>query len=82
MNKKIKKHYKVYYIGEGTGCYAKDYCKILIGETWAVSDKKACSNVRYQNRNKENPNGGYNYNTLGDRLEEGFVIFKYVAEEC
>lgn len=78
---KVKRKYSVYYIGKGTGCYAQDYCKIYLGDTWAVSKEKACSNVRYRNRNKELPNGGYKNDILSDYAGEGVVSFEYEAEE-
>ena len=77
---KVKKHYNVYYVGKGNGCYAEDYCKVFLRDTWAVSEKKACSQVRWSYKSKNNPNGGYSINILGDRLEEGFVTFTYKAE--
>ena len=77
---KVKKHYNVYYVGKGFGCYAEDYCKVFLGDTWAVSEKKACSQVRWRHRNKNNPNGGYSTDILGDRKDEGMVMFKYIAE--
>lgn len=77
---KVKKHYNVYYVGKGFGCYAKDYCKVFLGDTWAVSEKKACSQVRWRYRNKNNPNGGYSTDILGDCKDEGMVMFEYIAE--
>lgn len=76
-----KKHYKVYYVGKGTGCYAEDYQKTYLGETWAISPEKACSNVRFRFRDKTHPNGGYSYDILGDRLDDGEVFFTYEAIE-
>lgn len=76
-----KKHYEVYYVGEGTGCYAKDYKKIYIGDTWATSEKKACSNVRFRLRDKNNPNGGYSTDIMGDSEGMGYVKFRYEAIE-
>jgi hypothetical protein len=80
QKEKVLNVYNVYYIGKGNGCYAEDYCKTFVGRTKAVSPEKACSQVRWRNRNKNNPNGGYSINVLGDRLEEGFVTFTYKAE--
>ena len=77
----MKRHYEVYYIGKGTGCYAEKYKKIFLGETWAVSPEKACSNVRYRNRDKKHPNGGYSCDILGDCLDDGEVLFTYEAVE-
>lgn len=78
---KPKRHYEVYYVGKGSGCYAKDYQKTYLGDVWAVSEKQACSFMRYRYRTKEFPNGGYRNNYLGDRLDEGEVCFTYEAEE-
>lgn len=77
----MKKHYEVYYVGRGFGCYAKDYQKTYLGDTWAVSPEKACNNVRYRYRDKNHPNGGYSYDILGDCLDEGEVLFTYEAVE-
>ena len=77
--KSNKKHYAVYYVGHGDGCYAKDYCNVFLGETWAVSPEKACSNVRYRMRDDKYPHGGYGYDSIGDRCEEGSVFFEFEA---
>lgn len=79
--KKTKKHYNVYYIGTGNGCYTENYSKTFLGDVWAVSEEQACNYVRYRYRDKERPNGGYSIDILGDRLDEGMVVFKYIAEE-
>lgn len=78
---KPKKHYAVYYIGKCTGVYAEDYQKTYLGDVWAVSEKQACSWVRYRYRDKQNPNGGYAKDIMGDYMDEGFVTFSYKAEE-
>lgn len=74
-----KHHFDVYYVGKGEGCYAKEYCREYIGSTYATSAAQACSNVRYRNRTKEQPNGGYSHEILGDSMDMGFVIFSYEA---
>ncbi len=79
--KKPKKHYDVYYVGKGNGCYAEDYKKIYLGDVWAVSEKQACNFVRYRMRDKKNPHGGYAKEVLGDCQDEGFVEFRYKAVE-
>lgn len=79
--KKEKKHYNVYYVGKGTGCYAENYQKTFLGDVWAVSEKQACNFVRYRFRDDKHPNGGYSTDILGDYLDEGFVNFYYKAEE-
>ncbi len=79
--KREKKHYCVYYVGRGTGCYAKEYQKTFLGETWAVSEEKACNNVRYRHRDKNYKHGGYKNDYLDDCLGEGDVIFTYEAIE-
>ena len=78
---KSKKHYEVYYIGHGTGCYAKEYQKTYLGDVWAVSEKQACNFVRYRHRDGKNPNGGYSTDFLGDSEDMGFVDFYYEAVE-
>lgn len=78
---KPKKHYEVYYVGTGSGCYAKEYQKTYLGDVWAVSEKQACSFVRYRYRDGNMPNGGYSTGTLGDIFDEGEVLFTYKAIE-
>lgn len=77
---KQKNHYAVYIVGSGSGVYRKDYCREFAGETWAVSEKQACNNVRFQNRSKSQPNGGYSVWGIGDYMDEGSVLFTYEAE--
>lgn len=79
--KKGKKHYNVYYVGKGNGCYAENYQKTYLGDVWAISEKQACSYVRFRNRDKERPNGGYSTDVLGDIYDEGTVMFTYEAVE-
>lgn len=43
-----KRHYKVYLVGHGTGCYAQRYYKEFMGETWAVSKYQAANNIHYR----------------------------------
>lgn len=43
-----KSKYRVYLVGRGSGCFARDYCKELIGETWATSPKQAVNNVSWR----------------------------------
>lgn len=77
---KTKHTYDVYLVGKGTGCYKEDYRRIYIGTTKAISEAKACNNVRYKiMKDKENPNGGYSSWVQGDYLDEGYVIYKYEA---
>lgn len=76
-----KKHYKVYYVGEGSGCYAKDYKRVFLGDTWAISEKQACNNVRFRHRDKQCPNGGNSISYLDDSQGLGYVIYKYEAIE-
>lgn len=77
-----KRKYEVFLIGTGYGCYARDYCKEFCGTTWAVSEKQAVNNVRYQLRTKDHPYGGPCAWDLGDRLDEGYVDFHYEAIEA
>lgn len=73
MKSKYKK-YKVYIERYGDGCYAKEYDKYLVGETYAVSEKQAVNNVRYKNEGKVP-----NFWLTGDYMDEGIIISKYVA---
>lgn len=77
---KPKHRYYVYVVGSGSGCYREDYCRQFAGETWAVSAAQACNNVRFQNRDRERPHGGYSVWGFGDICEEGDVMFTYEAE--
>ena len=79
--KKPKKHYNVYYVGKGTGCYAENYQKTYLDEVLAVSEKQACNFVRYRFRDSKHPNGGYSTDFIGDIYDEGYVDFYYQAEE-
>ena len=77
---KPKIHYAVYLVAYGEGVYAP-HGKKLLGETWATSAAKACSNVRYRLRDKNRPHGGYSIDVVGDILDEGSVMYTYEAEE-
>ena len=77
----FKKHYAVYYVGIGSGVYAHDYSRTFVGKTWATSPEQACNNVRYRQKNAQNPHGGYSYDVLGDYADEGIVVFHYEAKE-
>ena len=74
MESKYK--YNVYRVGTGYGCFARNYRRDFIGSTWAVSDKRACSQVRYRESQK------YNFNLLEplyDSLDMGYVTFRLEA---
>lgn len=77
--KKEYRQYDVYLVGHGVGCYAENYCREYVGSTYAVSPKQACSRVRYQNRTREKPHGGYATQSIGDYADEGTVIYTYEA---
>lgn len=71
-----KHKYNVYRVGTGYGCFARNYRRDYIGSTWAVSDKRACSQVRYRESQK------YNFNLLEplyDSLDMGYVTFRLEA---
>lgn len=71
-----KHKYNVYRVGTGYGCFARNYRRDFIGSTWAVSDKRACSQVRYRESQK------YNFNLLEplyDSLDLGYVTFRLEA---
>jgi len=76
MEKSRFDHYNVYLVGTGYGCYAKDYKKILMGETWAPSQKKAISQVKWRLRNEDIPTG------LEDREGMGYVVYTWKAERA
>lgn len=52
---KEKKKYDVYLIAKGIGLEYEEEC--FMGSTYAVSEAKAVSNVRYRYRDKDAPNG-------------------------
>lgn len=49
-----KRKYYVYRVGEGTGCYARNYKVDYIGSAWAVSPQQACNFVRFRVLKEEN----------------------------
>lgn len=71
-----KKKYEVFYVGEGFGCYATDYCKESIGFTWANSEKQAINNVRWRKKDelKDLPK------FLEDSVGAGYVKFNFTAK--
>ena len=73
MEKKQK--FKVYLVGKGHGCYASEYKKTALGETWATSRAKAISNIRYRLRQK----GELLPDDLGDSEGMGFVHYTWEA---
>ena len=58
-----------------TGCYASEYYRETLGETWAVSAEKAISNIRYRLRQK----GELLPDDLGDSEGMGFVHYTLEA---
>lgn len=70
-----KKHYTVYLVGHGTRCYASEYYKEVLGETWAVSPEKAIANIRYRLRQK----GELLPDDLGDSEGRGYVTWVFEA---
>lgn len=72
-----KRHYEVYLVGHGSGCYAKNYNKFLMGETWAISKNQAVNNIRYRihRDGQELPDG------IGDSEGMGCVVYVLEAEE-
>ena len=69
-----KRKYEVYLVGRGTGCYASEYYRESLGETWASSAAKAISNIRYRLRQK----GELLPDDLGD--SEGMGLVHYTLE--
>ena len=70
--KKPKKHYEVYWVQAGHGCYGSS--KKYVGDTWAVSPAKACSNIRFRV-------GGSSGYFIYDCLDEGYAYCHYEAIE-
>ena len=70
-----KSKYKVYIVGHGHGCYASEYYREDLGETWAVSPAKAISNIKYRLRQS----GEYLPDDLGDSEDMGFVHYELEA---
>ena len=70
-----KTKYHVYRVGEGWGCYARNYRSDLVGKTYAESPAKAVNNVRW-NLKKQ---GLYLENYQGDSLGLGGVQFRLQA---
>ncbi len=73
MEQKTK--YQVYLVGHGHGCYAKEYYREVLGETWAVSPAKAVANIRYRLRQA----GELLPDDLGDSEGMGFVHYTLEA---
>lgn len=71
-----KSKYHVYRVGTGFGCFARNYRRDFIGSTWAQSDKKACSQVRYREQQKLNFNL---LEPLWDSHDMGYVTFHLEA---
>ena len=72
-----KKKYEVYLVGTGHGCFNKNYSRHLMGETWAVSKKKAVSNIHYRIHKSGEELPG----TLEDSYGMGYVVYTLEAEE-
>lgn len=70
-----KQKYHVYRVGIGWGCYAVNYKKDFIGQTYAVSPAQACSQVRYRLMK----DGQYLENYQGDSMDLGGVQFRLQA---
>ena len=70
-----KHKFTVYLVGHGSGCYASEYRRELIGSTWATSAAKAVSNIKYRMRQ----NGERLPDDLGDSEGMGFVHYELEA---
>ena len=70
-----KRKYEVYLVGHGTDCYASEYYREALGETWAPSAAKAISNIKYRLRQK----GELLPDDLGDSEGMGFVHYELEA---
>ncbi len=74
----IKHKYNVYLVGRGHGCYAAEVKRTFMGETWAVSEKKAASNVHYRIRQ----NGEKLPEDYSDSSGQGYVVWTLEAERA
>lgn len=68
-----KQKYRVYLVGRGSGCFARDYCKEFIGETWAASPKQAVNNVSFRE-------GLAKKETIEDAIGLGTLVYSLEAE--
>ena len=73
-----KHKYNVYLVGRGHGCYAAEVKRTFMGETWAVSEKKAASNVHYRIRQ----NGEKLPEDYSDSAGQGYVVWTLEAERA
>ena len=67
--------FKVYLVGYGSGCFAKEYRREFMGQTLAVSAAKAISNIMYRMRQ----NGDYLPDDIEDSMGMGFVHYELEA---
>ena len=74
----IKHKYNVYLVGRGHGCYAAEVKRTFMGETWAVSEKKAASNIHYRIRQ----NGEKLPEDYSDSSGQGYVVWTLEAERA
>ena len=74
----IKHKYNVYLVGRGHCCYAAEVKRTFMGETWAVSEKKAASNVHYRIRQ----NGEKLPEDYSDSNGQGYVVWTLEAEKA
>ena len=70
-----KRLFRVYLVGHGSGCYAKEYRREFLGQTLAVSASKAISNIMYRLRQ----NGDYLPDDIEDSMGMGFVHYELEA---
>lgn len=68
--------FRVYLVGHGSGCYAKEYRREFMGQTLAVSAGKAISNIMYRLRQR----GEYLPDDLEDSMGMGYVHYELEAE--
>ncbi len=70
-----KRLFKVYLVGHGEGCYAKEYRREEIGQTFATSPAKAVSNIKFRLRQK----GEYIPEDQYDSAGLGYVYYSLEA---
>lgn len=70
-----RRTFKVYLVGRGSGCYAKEYRREFMGSTLAVTPAQAINNIMYRLRQ----NGEYLPDDIEDSMGMGYVHYELEA---